>query len=63
MQMSKAERMLSAGRLTGLSALVLGAGSGIGRAVTEAFIGEGAQVVAFERAAESARNCRIRCLA
>jgi 2,3-dihydroxy-2,3-dihydrophenylpropionate dehydrogenase len=52
MQMSKAERKTSAGQLLGLSALVLGAASGIGRAVTEAFVSEGAQVVAFDRSTE-----------
>jgi NAD(P)-dependent dehydrogenase (short-subunit alcohol dehydrogenase family) len=50
--MNKAERVLSAGRLAGLSALVLGAGSGVGRAVTETFIDEGAHVVGLDRSAE-----------
>jgi phthalate 3,4-cis-dihydrodiol dehydrogenase len=37
-----------AGRLNGRLALILGAGSGIGRAVVEAYLQEGARVVAFE---------------
>lgn len=39
-------------RLAGRSALILGAGSGIGRAVAEAFVEEGAQVVALDQASE-----------
>jgi NAD(P)-dependent dehydrogenase (short-subunit alcohol dehydrogenase family) len=52
MQISETERSLSSGRLSGRSALILGAGSGIGRAVAEAFVGEGAGVVAFDLSAQ-----------
>lgn len=49
---SKIERALSKGLLTGRSAFVLGAGSGIGRAVAEAFVDEGARVIALEVSAD-----------
>jgi NAD(P)-dependent dehydrogenase (short-subunit alcohol dehydrogenase family) len=43
-----AHKMQRAGRLDGRLILVLGAGSGIGRAVVEAMVAEDAKVVAFE---------------
>ncbi|MDX3240454.1 SDR family NAD(P)-dependent oxidoreductase [Streptomyces sp. ME18-1-4] len=46
------------GRLDGLSMLVAGAGSGIGRAATLAYLHEGATVTAIERSAEHAAALR-----
>ena len=45
----------SSGWLTGRRALVVGAGSGIGRAVVDAFLAEGAQVAVLERDADKSR--------
>ncbi|MEV6850577.1 SDR family NAD(P)-dependent oxidoreductase [Actinoplanes sp. NPDC051411] len=45
-------------RLSGLSMLVIGAGSGIGRATALAYLGEGATVTAIERDPEHAAGLR-----
>lgn len=42
------------GRLAGLSALVTGGGSGIGRGVVEAYLAEGARVTVLERSQDNA---------
>ncbi|MEV7289168.1 SDR family NAD(P)-dependent oxidoreductase [Streptomyces sp. NPDC093252] len=41
--------MTTPGRLDGVCAVVTGAGSGLGRAITERFTAEGAHVLAFDR--------------
>lgn len=46
------------GWLQGKRALIIGAGSGIGRAVLDAFLSEGAQVAVLERDADKVRNLR-----
>ena len=53
-----AHKVQGAGRLAGRLALVLGAGSGIGRAALEAFVDEGAEVVAFELNPEKCSSLR-----
>jgi len=45
----------SAGRLTGMAAVVTGGGSGIGRAVIARYVEEGASVSVLERDADRAR--------
>lgn len=47
---------MTAGWLEGRRALIVGAGSGIGRAVVDAFIDEGARVAVLERDTEKARR-------
>lgn len=42
------------GRLAGLSVLVTGGGSGIGRGVVDAYVAEGARVTVLERSADNA---------
>jgi len=49
------DRMAQRGRLAGKTAIVTGAAGGIGRATVEAFLREGAQVVAMDLAAPLAR--------
>ncbi|MEV4098743.1 SDR family NAD(P)-dependent oxidoreductase [Nonomuraea sp. NPDC049649] len=46
------------GRLAGASVLVTGGGSGIGRAVTDAYVAEGADVMVLERSPEHAAQLR-----
>jgi NAD(P)-dependent dehydrogenase (short-subunit alcohol dehydrogenase family) len=47
------------GRLDEVTAVVTGCGSGIGRAVADAYLASGAAVVAVERSAEAAEKLRI----
>jgi 2-keto-3-deoxy-L-fuconate dehydrogenase len=54
-----------AGRLAGKIALVTAAGQGIGRATVEAFVAQGAQVIATdinEKLLSSLQNCQVRRL-
>jgi NAD(P)-dependent dehydrogenase (short-subunit alcohol dehydrogenase family) len=46
------------GYLAGLTALITGGGSGIGRAVTRAYLSEGARVTVLERSADNAAALR-----
>jgi NAD(P)-dependent dehydrogenase (short-subunit alcohol dehydrogenase family) len=49
------------GWLKGKRALVVGAGSGIGRAVVDAFCAEGAKVAVLERSPDKCEQLRSRC--
>jgi NAD(P)-dependent dehydrogenase (short-subunit alcohol dehydrogenase family) len=54
-QLASSADVRGTGWLTGRRALVVGAGSGIGRAVVDAFLAEGAQVAVLERDADKSR--------
>jgi NAD(P)-dependent dehydrogenase (short-subunit alcohol dehydrogenase family) len=56
---AKAGSRVQSGRLAGKRAIVTGAAGGIGRAVVEAFLGEGASVVAMDLAAPLGRLADI----
>jgi NAD(P)-dependent dehydrogenase (short-subunit alcohol dehydrogenase family) len=51
---------MSGGWLEGLSVLVTGGGSGIGRGVVDAYVAEGARVTVLERSAERCADLRDR---